>query len=82
MSSQEKAKTMYRSTAVCEAAMDLKAQIDDLAARREVLEAQMAVHSQRLEAAGVGLHSNLVDVQVRCFLWEGTQLVKPMFKHC
>lgn len=72
---------MYRTTAVCEAAMDQKAQIDDLAARREVLEAQMAVRSQRLEAAGVGLHSNLVDAQVRCFLWRVTQLVKPVFKN-
>ena len=66
--SQEKAQTTYRTTAICKAAMDQKAQIDDLAARREVLEAQMAVRSQRLEAAGVGLHSNLVDAQVRCFL--------------
>ncbi|KAK9845822.1 hypothetical protein WJX81_003298 [Elliptochloris bilobata] len=43
--------------------MDLKAQIDALAARREALEAEMAVHSQRLESAGLGLHSSLVDAQ-------------------
>ncbi len=45
--------------------MDLKARVDELAARREALEEQMAAHSQRLEAAGVGLHSSLVDAQVR-----------------
>ena len=46
-------------------AMDLKAHIDSLAAQREALEAEMAHHSQRLEAAGVGLHSSLVDAQAR-----------------
>jgi hypothetical protein len=45
--------------------MDFKARVDELAARREALEEQMAMHSQRLEAAGVGLHSSLVDAQVR-----------------
>lgn len=45
--------------------MDLKAHVDSLAAQREALEAEMAQHSQRLEAAGVGLHSSLVDAQAR-----------------
>ena len=45
--------------------MDLKAHVDSLAAQREALEAEMAHHSQRLEAAGVGLHSSLVDAQAR-----------------
>ena len=44
---------------------DLKAQLKRLGDQRSALEADIAVRSGRLQAAGVGMDASLVDAQVR-----------------
>ena len=46
----------------------LKAELRTLGDRRSDLEAQIAAHSARLEAAGVGMSTPLLDAEVSAWL--------------
>jgi len=49
-------------------AAGIKVQLKRLMDQRGALEAEIAVRSGRLEAAGVGMHGALVDAEVSCRL--------------